>query len=243
MNGLGSSLAQNVVFVVQFMGIVALMFVIAYAVEKYFKKKNGSKERILSTKKIAVIGMFSAIATVLHVFDFSLPFAPEFYKLDFSELPALLGAFAFGPVAGVMIEFCKILLKLLFKGTSTAFVGDLANFLIGCSFILPASIIYAYRKTKKTAIVGCIAGSLIMIVFGTYFNAVYLLPKFAALYGMELDSIIGVGTAINSAITDVTSFVVFAVAPLNIIKSGSVSILTLLLYKKLSPILKQNVIG
>lgn len=242
MSNLASSLVENFVFVLQFLGIVLLMFFIAYGAEKYFKRKSGSKERILSTRKIAVIGMFSAIATVLHVLDFPLPFAPDFYKLDFSELPALIGAFAFGPVAGVMIEFCKIVLKLMFKGTSTAFVGDLANFIIGCSFVLPASLIYEYRKNKKMAILGCLVGSVIMIIFGTMFNAVYLLPKFAVLYGMDLEQIIGFGTMINPAISNITTFVVFAVAPLNVVKSASVSILTLLLYKKLSPILKQSMV-
>ena len=153
------------------------MVIIAYVVEKLEKKKNGVKERTLTTRKIAMIGVFSAIAAVLHVMDFPIPFAPDFYKLDFSELPALIGAFAFGPVAAVMIEFCKIVLKLLFKGTSTAFVGDLANFIIGCTFLLPASIIYLFRKNKKNAVIGCVVGTLVMTIFGTAFNAVYLLPQ------------------------------------------------------------------
>lgn len=231
---------ENVVFVVEFIGIVILLFAVAYAAEKIRKKKNEETERILSTRKIAMIGMFSAIAAVLHVLDFPIPFAPEFYKLDFSEIPILVGSFAFGPVAGVMMEFCKIFLKLLFKGTSTAFVGDLANFVIGCSFILPASILYLNKKSKKTAIIACITGTICMTLFGTAFNAVYLLPKFAQIYGMPLDVIIGMGTAINSSIQSVTTLVIFAVAPLNIIKGASVSAVTMLVYKKLSPILKES---
>lgn len=240
MNELMKSVAENLIFVMEFLGIVLAMFAIAYGVEKWKKKKSGSIERILSTKKVAMIGMFSAIAAILMVLEFPLPFAPPFYKLDFSELPVLIGAFAFGPVAGVMIEFCKIVLKLLFKGTTTAFVGDLANFIIGCSFILPASIIYMLRKTKKTAFVGSAIGTICMTVFGTAFNAIYLLPKFAQIYGMPLDVIISMGTAINSSITGVTSFVIFAVAPLNILKGASVSAITLVIYKKLSPILKES---
>jgi riboflavin transporter FmnP len=189
-----------------------------------------------------MIGVFAAIAMILHLFDFPVPFAPSFYKLDFSEIPALIGAFAFGPVAGVMIEFCKVLLKLLVKGTTTAFVGDLANFVVGCSFILPASIIYFFKKTKASAIIASIVGTLTMTVFGTTFNAIYLLPAFSKLYGMPLDAIIGMGTAINSSINSVTTLVVFAVAPLNLIKGGSVSLVTILVYKKLSPILKEGTI-
>lgn len=189
-----------------------------------------------------MIGVFSAIAAVLMLFEFPVPFAPSFYELDFSEIPALIGAFAFGPVAGVMIEFCKILLKLFMKGTSTAFVGDLANYVIGCSFILPASIVYLFKKTKKNAIAASALGTLIMTVFGTMFNAIYLLPAFAALYGMPLDVIVGMGTAINANITSVTTLVIFAVAPLNLLKGGSVSLVTMLVYKKLSPILKEAAI-
>ncbi len=240
MNGLMESVTENLIFVLEFLGIVALMFAAAYGAEKQAKKKNGDTERILSTRKIALIGVFSAIAFILMLLEFPVPFAPAFYELDFSEIPVLIGTFAFGPVAGVMIEFCKILLKLVFKGTTTAFVGDLANFVIGCSFILPASILYLNKKTKKMAIIGSAAGTLCMTVFGTAFNAVYLLPKFAQLYGMPLDAIVGMGTAINPAIHSVATLVIFAVAPMNILKGGSVSIVTMLVYKKLSPILKES---
>ena len=166
-NGLWTSVKDNVVFVLVSVGIAAALMLIAYAAEKAIKKRNHDTERVLSTRKIAMIGVFSAIAAVLMLFEFPLPFAPSFYELEFSEIPALVGTFAFGPVAGVMIEFVKILLKLLMKGTSTAFVGDLANFVVGCSFILPASIIYLFKKTRKTALIGSVTGTLIMTVFGT----------------------------------------------------------------------------
>ena len=231
---------ENAIFVAEFIGIVAALVVLAYCMEKIAKKKSGSKERILSTRKIAIIGMFSAIAAVLMVLEFPLPFAPSFYGMDFSELPSLIGTFAFGPVAGVLIEFCKIVLKILFKPTSTAFVGELANFAVGCSFLLPASCVYLFHKTKKSALIGSIAGTLCMTVFGTAFNAVYLLPKFAQLFGMPLDAIIGMGTAVNPAIDSITTLVIFAVAPLNLLKGGLVSAITMLIYKKISPIIKEG---
>lgn len=243
MNGLLKSIQENVVFLLEFLAVVAALFLVAYVAEKTAMKKKEAAQRILSTRKIAMIGMFSAISAILMLFEIPMPFAPAFYKLDFSELPALIAAFAFGPVAGVMIEFCKIVLKLLLKSTSTAFVGELANFAVGCSFILPASIIYLFRKNKKIAVVGCIAGTICLTLFGTAFNAVYLLPKFAQLYGMPLEALIGMGTEINGAITDITSFVCFAVAPLNLIKGASVSVVTLLVYKSLSPILKEDSIN
>lgn len=238
-NGLLQSVVDNVTFVLVCIVVAAGLFAVAYTAEKHAYKKNGITERILSTRKIAMIGLFSAIAVILHIFDFPIPFlAPGFYKLDFSEIPALVGAFAFGPVAGVMIEFCKILLKLVIKGTSTAFVGDLANFVIGCSLILPASVIYMFKKTKKTAVLSCVAGSVFMTVFGTAFNGIYLLPAFSALFGMPMDAILSMGAEINSKINSVTTFVCFAVAPINMIKSVAASAVTLVIYKPLSPILK-----
>lgn len=242
-HGLWTSVKDNVVFVLVSAGIAMALFAAAYLTEKYSKKKNKDTERILSIRKIAIIGVFSAISAALMLFEFPIFFAPSFYELDFSEIPALVGAFAFGPVAGVMIEFCKILLKLLIKGTSTAFVGDLANFVIGCSFILPASIVYMLKKTRKNAIAASALGTFIMTVFGTMFNAIYLLPAFAALYGMPLDVIVGMGTAVNGRITSVATLALFAVAPLNLLKGGSVSLITMLIYKKLSPVLKQGTIG
>lgn len=238
MINLFGEVAKNAIFVLEFLAVVVVIFIAARMIEKVEKKKTGNTERILSTRKLTMVGMFSAIAAILMIFEFPLPFAPAFYKLDFSEIPVLITAFAFGPVAGVMVEFCKIVLNLLMDSTTTAFVGELANFMVGCSFILPASIIYLHKKNRKSAIVGCVVGTICLTVFGTSFNAIYLVPKFAELYGMPLDAIVGMGTAINPAITDLTTLVMFAVAPLNILKGVSVSVITMLVYKKLSRFMK-----
>lgn len=235
------SIRENALYAAEFLLIMVMMFVIAYVFEVIARKHSGDREKIFSTRKIAVIGVFSAIAFVLHILDFPLPFAPEFYKLDFSEIPVLVGAYAFGPAAGVMIELVKIVLKLAIKGTTTAFVGDLANFVVGCSFVLPAAIVYHFRKTRTQAIIACCVGTAAITAFGTMFNAVYLLPAFSALYGTPMETLIAMGTAINPAIKDVFTFVLFAVAPLNLLKGASVSLVTMLVYKKLSPIMKYGV--
>lgn len=240
MNGLLESVVSNIPMVLEFLAVIVVLFLAAFLLEKAAQKKRGVKEPMLNTRKVAMIGMFSAIAMILMLFEFPLPFAPAFYELDFSELPILIGTFAFGPVAGVLMEFVKILLKLFIKGTSTVFVGDLANFAVGCSFILPASVVYAFRKNKKSAIVACVVGTLVMTVFGTAFNAIYLLPAFAKLYNMPLDTILQMGSDINPLVNEgsIVSFVVACVAPLNLIKGASVSLITLLIYKPLSPIIK-----
>lgn len=238
-SGLIEQAKENGGFIVVCLLAVVGFVLVAYLFERAARKHSGGTERILATRKIVMIGMFSAISGILYCFDFSLPMiAPGFYKLDFSELPAMIAGFAFGPVAGVLVEFIKELVKLVLKGTSTAFVGDLANFLIGVMLVLPASILYQFKKSKKSAILGCAAGTLVMTIFGTWFNAVYLLPAFSNLFGMPMEVIIGMGSAINAGVKDLTTFAILMVAPINIIKGVGVSILTMLIYKKVSPIIK-----
>lgn len=241
MNNLINTAGENLPTVAGFVLTIISLFVIAYVAQKLQRKKEEAKGRILNLHAMAVIGMFSAVAAVLMLFEVPLPFAPSFYKFDFSEIPVMICAFAFGPVAGVMTEFLKIVLKLVFKGTSTAFVGDLANFAVGCSYMLPASIIYSLNKKKKTALIGCIVGTLVMTVFGTAFNAVYLLPAFSKLFGMPMDVIIDMGSKVNPMVKgDIVSFVIACVAPLNLIKGTVVSIVTMLIYKPLSPLIKKS---
>lgn len=224
---------ENLQFVLVCAVVVAALIAVSKAAEKTILKNN--IVQVGKTRYVAICGMLGALACVLHVMDFPLVFlAPEFYKLDFSELPVMIGGFFLGPVGAVIIELVKILLKLVLKGTSTAFVGDLANFVVGCAMVVPASAIYHLKKTKKCAIVSLVTGTLVMSVFGTAFNAVYLLPAFSSLYGLPLETIVGMGTAINKNINSVTTLVLFSVLPLNLIKGASVSVLTMLVYKRTS---------
>ena len=241
MNDLFKQVAENMGFVLVFALVIIGVFALAYVAELLIQKKRGVKEKIFTTRKTAMIGMFSAIAGILMLFEFPLPMiAPPFYELDLSELPVLICGFAFGPVAGVVTEFLKVLIKLFIKSTSTAFVGDLANFAVGCTMILPATVFYHLKKSKKAAVIACIVGTICMAVFGTAFNALYLIPAFSKLYQIPLDAIIAMGTAINASITDIVTFVIICVGPLNIIKGTVVSVITILVYKPLSPIIKQN---
>ena len=222
---------KNMMFIGISLGIIVALGVIARIAEHFLPEKH----KVSPARRISIIGVCAAIAAILHMLDFPLLFlAPEFYKLDFSELPVMLCGFYLGPSAAVVCEAVKIILKLLLKGTSTAFVGDFANFAVGCALVLPAVIIYHIHKTRRSAFWGLMVGTVILTVFGTAFNAIYLLPKFSQLYGIPLDAIIGMGSAINKKINSVSSFVMLAVAPLNLIKGLSVSVLTLLLYKRVA---------
>jgi riboflavin transporter FmnP len=190
-----------------------------------------------SAKVIAKVGVLSAVATVLMLFDFPLWFAPNFYQLDFSEVPVLLGAFALGPAAGAAIELVKILINFVLNGTDTGGVGELANFIIGCSLVIPAGYIYKHNKSYKTAIIGFIAGTLAMAIAGAFMNYYLLLPVYSKVYGAPVQAFVEMGGALNPAITDLKTFVLYAVVPFNIFKGIVVSAAVLLIYKRISPIL------
>lgn len=194
------------------------------------------ENRLLSTKNVVLMGMFGALAGVLMVFEIPLPFiAPSFYGLDLSEVPILVGTFALGPVAGAVMEVVKILVKLVIKPTSTGFVGEFANLMIGCSLILPAGVIYRFNKTKKGAVTGMVVGTVVMAVVGVVLNALVMIPFYSNF--MPLDTIIKAGAAINPAISNVWTFAVICVGPFNVVKGVVVSLITALVYKRISVVI------
>ncbi|MGN1098387.1 MAG: ECF transporter S component [Clostridia bacterium] len=236
MNELFQTLKDNLSFVLVCVIAAAAVIGVSLLAERTLLK--GKMVKMNKTRRIATCAMLAAAAGLLMLFEFPLPFAPFFYEVDFSELPVLIGAFSMGPVAGTVIELVKVLVKLVLKGTSTAFVGDFANFFIGCTLVVPASIIYHMNKSRKNAALALVAGTVVMAVVGSAFNAVYLIPKFASLYGMPLESIIAIGTEINPRITSCWSMAIWAVVPFNLVKGAAVSVITMFIYKPLSGIIK-----
>lgn len=196
--------------------------------------KSNNKKRI---NYITTVGILSALAAVLMILDFPVWFAPSFYKFDFGDLPALIGAFLLGPAAGIIIELIKVLLNLLLNGTVTAYVGEISNFIMSLALILPAGLIYKHKKTKKTAIISLICGVCTITVVSTAVNYFLLIPAYSAAMGIPLDVIIGAGTKLNPAITDMKTFILFAVVPFNLFKSGICSIVTFIVYKKAGAVL------
>ncbi len=194
------------------------------------------KNSIRWMTKVAVL---SAAAVVLMLFEFPLPFiAPPFYELDFSEVPALIGAFALGPMAGIAIEGIKVLLNLLINGTITGGVGEAANFLVGISFILPAELIYRKRKTKINAIVGMTAGGIVMVVISCFVNTYILIPAYGAAMGVETMDFVKMASAIHPSVNTLWKMILLCVAPFNAIKVTLVSLITAFIYKHISPVLK-----
>ena len=198
------------------------------------------KESKVNIRMIVQIGMLSAIAVVLMLFEIPLPFAPSFYEIDFSEIPVMIGCFVMGPMAGAVIEFIKILLNLMINGTVTAGVGEAANFVIGCALCVPAGLVYKRDHTRKGALIGMAVGTVIMTVMGCFINAYILLPAYGAAFGMPIDALVEMGSAVNSHITRLTTFVIFAVAPFNLLKGTLVSLIVFIIYKKIRPIFKMK---
>lgn len=197
-------------------------------------KSNNSRKTINYVVKIAILAALSAVIMLL---EFPLPFAPGFYKLDLSEAVILMGGFAMGPVAAAVIELIKNLINILLNGTTTAFVGEFANFLTGCALVVPASLIYKYHKTLKGAIVSLAVGTFSLVIIGSTFNYFVLIPAFSSMYHMPLDEIVSMGSKLNPLVSDLKTLVVFAVAPFNIVKGVLCSLINLLLYKRVSKIL------
>ncbi len=190
------------------------------------------------------ISLLAVMAFVLMFMDMALPIFPSFLKIDLSDLPALLGAFALGPVAGIIIELFKNVLILMFKGTQTGFVGEIANFIVGSLLVGTAGTIYKLNKSRKTAIIGLIAGTIVMSVVASVLNYTVLLPLYAKVYKAPIDAFVSMGTAINPAIKDLKSFVLLSILPFNLLKCIVVSAITIPVYKRVSPILhKEDAVG
>ena len=201
---------------------------------------NANVKARTGVRTIVQAGMLGAIAVVLMLFEIPLPFAPSFYEIDFSEVPVMIGTFAIGPVAGAAIELVKILLNFIINGTTTAGVGEVANFLIGCARVVPAGIIYRRKRTRTGAIIGMAVGTVFMTLIGCLLNAYVLLPVYATAFQMPIDALVAMGTAVNGSIDSLFTFVAFAVAPFNLLKGVLVSLIVFLIYKKISPVFRMN---
>ena len=195
------------------------------------------KTKLFTLHNMTKIAILTAISAIVMLFEFPLPFAPSFYELDLSEAVILMGGFAMGPLAAAIMELLKNLLNLLLNGTITAGVGELANFVMGCALVVPASLIYQYRKTLKSAIIGLVTGTLSLVVIGCIMNYFVMIPAYVALAHFPLEAILSMGAEANSMVNSLGTLVLFAVAPFNLVKGVACSLINLLLYKRLSKIL------
>ena len=191
-----------------------------------------------TTHNLTVAAMLSAVAFILMFIEFPIPMLiPAFIKMDFSDLPALLGAFALGPVYGVIISFMKNLLHIVIKGTSTACVGELSNFILGAIFSAVAGYLYKHHKSRKTAIIGAVAGAVAMGVLSVPSNYFVVYPAYVQFYHMPLEAILGLYQAILPSADSLIKCLILFNLPFTLVKGLLDAVLCMLIYKPLSPIL------
>ena len=191
----------------------------------------------MKNKKLSVlikISILSAMAFIIYFIEFPIPVFPQFLQLDFSDIPALLGAFAMGPMAGVAIELIKNALHLL--RTQTLGIGELANFVVGAAFAATSGAIYRHLKTRKIAFISLISGTLVMAITASVTNYYIFLPLYEK-YLFPISAIIGMASKVNSAVVDLNTLIVFSILPFNLFKGVVISVITFLMYKRVSPIL------
>ena len=190
------------------------------------------RKKTLGTREITTIACLAAVASILFLLEIPVVL---FYKLDFSNLPALLAMFSMGPLAGTLTLAIKSLIGLLHS--SSQGVGELADFLMGLAMILPAGLIYQHNKTRRGALIGMAVGGLCATLAGVLSNLYLLIPFYAAVYGMPVEQIIAMGQAIVPSIHTAWEFVLVITAPFNLLKWTAICVVGWVLYKPLSPIL------
>lgn len=196
------------------------------------RTKMGMSSRV---RFITVTAMLSAISFVLMYFEFPIPIMPAFIKFDFSDLPALIGTFAYGPLCGVIVCLIKNLLHLM--DSNSMLVGELSNFILGAAFVIPAGLIYKFKKTKKSALIGGITGAVFMGVFCVFSNYFIVYPVYYQV-AMPEEAILGMYQAILPSMKSILQSLIVFNLPFTVVK-GLISVaITMLVYKPLSPILK-----
>ena len=195
------------------------------------KSKPFSRQNI---RKLTVTAILSAVAAVLMFLDFSTPLMPSFIKMDVSDFPALIASFALGPVSGVMVCLIKNLINLM--TTSTGGVGELSNFILGCMLVVPAGLIYKHKKTRSGAFIGALVGALCMAVVSFFSNMYLVYPVYTNFMPMEM--IIKAYSTILPSVTTLWQALLIFNVPFTFIKGLLCTVITFVLYKRLSPILK-----
>lgn len=191
------------------------------------------------TRKLVLMAVLSALSAVLMVFRFPLPFMPPFLSFDFAGIPELIGAFTLGPVSGIFIIVVRVFLQLALAGTNSMFTGELQSLMLSLALVLPASLIYKKSKTKQGAIKGMVVGSFMNVIIAVFTNLIIIIPFYILLYGMDMKMIIEMSKVVNPYVDSTLKLVLLGIVPFNLIKNIIVCLITFLIYKKISPIIKR----
>lgn len=194
---------------------------------------------VLSLRNIAKIAILAALASLIMAIRFPLPFAPNFLDFDLAEVPALIGAFAMGPIQGLIIVVLKIFIKFITQGTSTAGVGELSNIIVNGTLVLVAGYYYRHNRTFKGAIIAMILAVISMSIVATLSNYFFIFPFYAKMLDLPLEAFVDMSKAVNPFVNSYMTVMLFTVLPFNLIKGIVTSIVTTLIYPHISPILKR----
>ena len=197
--------------------------------------QSRSSSKSFSLDRLVKVGILAALAYVLMFVQMPIPIAPPFMKLDLADVPALIGGFAMGPWYGVLIQLIKNVLNL--SKTMTGGVGELSNFIVGSTYVLVSAYIYKNKKTKKTSIIALAFGVLAMTALATLSNAFVVFPVYGKVMHMDLEAFAGMVGG-NSLVNNYFTLMLFSIAPFNIVKGAVEAIVTELIYKRISPIIK-----
>lgn len=199
--------------------------------------RSGTDSR-MKVRTIAFVGLMGAVSAVLMLFRFPIPFMPPFMSFDLSGLMEMMGGFMFGPFAAVCIIIVKIMLQLVIQGSFSLGTGEIQNFILSSCYVLPALFIYHRNKTKKTAAAGMAVSTIFVSVVAVFTNLYLIIPFYVKLFGMTMDEIIGMCSAVNPAMKNVMTMALFGILPFNLIKYGVTSIVTFIVYKRLSKLIR-----
>ena len=202
---------------------------------------KNQKKPLITTVELTTIAILGAIAAMLFMWDFAVVPGVPFYKMDFSNIPVLLGTFAMGPLAGVLILAVKSLSGLLHS--TSMYVGELADFLIGLGMVVPAGLMYRRSKTRKGAVWGMVLGTVVATLVAVASNLYIMIPFFSKAYGMPIQAIVNMGKELVPSMDSLAEFVLYITTPFNLLKWCVLSIIGALLYKPLSPVLHGRVRG
>lgn len=190
------------------------------------------------TNFIVFVAILGALSGILMFIKFPIPIAPSFYKLDFSDVASLIGGFAFGPLASILINLIKNIINLLIEGTTTAFIGELSNFIMSCALTVPAAIYYKKEHTKIGALKAMLIGIISLVIVASVINYYVVIPAYVNLMNFPLEAIIGMGNKIFPAVNSLLTLILFCTVPFNLIKGISVGAITFILYKRVSSLIK-----
>ncbi|HJB06548.1 MAG TPA: ECF transporter S component [Candidatus Enterocloster faecavium] len=187
-----------------------------------------------TTQKLIYTGMLAALAGVLMSLEFSVPLMPPFYKVDLSDVPSVMALFLMGPASAAWVEIIKILIKLITVGTNSFYVGELSNLIGVALFVVPLWLIYRKMGQNRKAAVWSLSASIVIrTAFACFVNAFITLPLYAAAMGVSLDEVVQMVAAVNPAITNLTTFIILATIPFNILKLGINYLIGYFLYERL----------